>query len=54
MVRVDGATAFHPLLSDKDLVNNGIHLEVGRLKNRNKNPIAENAVQELERELKCE
>jgi hypothetical protein len=54
VVRVDGATAFHPLIGDKDLIKKGIHLEVGRLKNRNKNPIAEKAVQELEHELKCE
>lgn len=54
IVRVDGATAFLPLIADKDLTNKGIHLDVGRLKNRNKNPIAEKAIQELERELKCE
>ena len=30
----------------------GIEIEVGRLKNRNKNPMGEKAVQELEYELK--
>lgn len=51
-IRVDGATAFQSLLKDQELTQQGIHLEMGRLKNRNKNPVAEKAIQELEYELK--
>ncbi len=53
-VRVDNAGSFQSLINDKELVLKGIHLELGRPKNRNKNPIAEKAIQELERELKTE
>ncbi len=51
-VRIDAAPGFSPLVNDKDLCNAGITLDVGRLKNRNKNPIADKAIQELEGELK--
>ena len=51
-IRVDGATAMQSLVNDETLSRNGLHLEVGRLKNVNKNPVAEKAIQELERELK--
>jgi hypothetical protein len=54
IIRVDGASGFQALLCDKELQQNGIHLEMGRLKNRNKNAVAEKAIQELEYELKCE
>ncbi len=51
-IRVDGA--FQPLVNDPLLLRHGLKLEVGRLKNKNKNPIAEKAVLELEIELrKC-
>ena len=53
-VRVDGAPSFAPLVTDKELLYGGIKLEAGRLKNINKNPVAEKAVQELEFELKRE
>ena len=53
-VRVDGARAFQALVEDSDLRANGVKVEIGRVKNRNKNPIAEKAIQELESELKRE
>ena len=53
-VRVDGAASFTSLVQDKDLLDNNIHLEVGRLKNRNKNPVAEKVIQELKHELRRE
>ena len=51
-MRVDGAAGFQSLVGDKELSKHGISLELGRPKNRNKNPVAEKAVQELEHELK--
>ena len=51
-VRVDGATSLQCLSRDSELQQIGIAIEVGRLKNRNKNPVGEKAVQELEYELK--
>jgi len=52
IIRVDGATALQALVTDSTLNSLNLTLEVGRLKNINKNPIAEKAVQELEMELK--
>jgi len=52
VVRVDGGTAFVSLVKDIFLSKQDIHLEEGRVKNRNKNPIAEKAIQELEIEIK--
>ena len=54
VIRVDGATAFQALVGDTRLSKHGITLEVGRLKNINKNPVAERAVGELAVELKKE
>ena len=51
-IRVDGAPGFQSLLNDSLLNKLGIALEVGRVKNINKNPVAEKAIQELETELK--
>ena len=51
-LRVDGGTGFQSLVHDVTLTGLGLLLEVGRLKNKNKNPVAEKAVQELEVELK--
>ncbi len=51
-IRVDGATPLQSLQGDAELTQLGIQIEVGRLKNRNKNPVAEKAIQELEYELK--
>ncbi|ESO98116.1 hypothetical protein LOTGIDRAFT_174331 [Lottia gigantea] len=50
-VRVDPAPGFTPLVSDQTLLKLGISLEVGRIKNPNKSPVAERAIQELEGEL---
>ena len=51
VVRVDGAPGFRSLVNDSTLRSHNITLEVGRAKNINRNPVAEHAVQELEREL---
>ena len=53
-VRVDGAPSFLLLVDDTELRANKLHLELGRTKNRHKNPVAEKATQELEFELKRE
>ena len=53
VVRVDGAPAFVALSKDTTLQKNRIFIEIGRTKNINKNPVAERAIQELERELIC-
>ena len=52
IIRVDGASAFSSLAKDRVLDSLNISLEIGRIKNKNKNPIAEKAIQELEKELK--
>ena len=51
-IRVDGATAMQALVGDQRLTK--LSIEVGRLKNPNKNPVAEKAIQELEYEIKRE
>ena len=51
-VRVDGSTGFAALQDDVYLSKHGVSLIQGRVKNRNKNPSAEKAIQELEMELK--
>lgn len=50
VIRADGA--LQPLQHDKILQQKRLIIEIGRLKNRNKNPVAEKAIQELEIELK--
>ena len=50
-IRVDPAPGFSFLMNDKILASSWIHLEVGRSKNTNKNPVAERAVAELGAEL---
>lgn len=52
IVRVDGAPSLQSLVNDIDFQKLGIQIETGRLKNRNKNPVGEKAVRELEDELK--
>ena len=49
---IDSASAFSSLAKDCVLNSLNISLEIGRIKNKNKNPIAEKAIQELEKELK--
>ncbi len=51
VVRCDGASGFTALQDDKELLKYGITVEVGRIKNSNKNPVAEKAIRELEDEL---
>jgi hypothetical protein len=51
VIRTDAAPGFASLLNDKVLSQHSVRLEVGREKNINKNPVAERAIQELEREL---
>ena len=55
-VRLDGATSFQALeieaLTSDSLLNKlGVRLTIGRTLNRNKNPIAENAVKEMQKEI---
>jgi len=47
----DPAPAFRALVNDQVLLQQKISLEIGRMKNQNKNPVAEKAIQELEHEL---
>ena len=51
VVRVDPAPGFSSLSNDKLLSHYGLSLEIGRVKNCNKNPMAERAIQELVHEL---
>ena len=54
VIRTDDATAFQSLASreDSELTKNNIKIELGRIHNPNKNPVAENAVKEFEKEIK--
>ena len=54
VVRCDSAPGFVALKNDPLLQRIGIRLEYGRVKNPNKNPVGERAIQELEYELKRE
>ena len=51
VVRADPAPGFSKLVGDKLLSQHGLSIDIGRVKNKNKNPIAEKAVQELEDEF---
>ena len=53
VIRADPAPGFVAPLNDPELHRLRIHIEMGRVKNRNKNPVAEKAVQEFQRELLC-
>ena len=50
-VHVDPASGFCALATDPILLSHGIILEIGRIKNPNKNPVAERAIEELGLEL---
>ena len=50
-IRVDSAPGLLSLQKDPLLSKNGITLDIGNVKNKNKNPVAERAVQELGNEL---
>ena len=51
VIRVNPAPGFVALTEDKTLTDLHLQLEIGRVKNINKNPIAEWAIEELEGEL---
>ena len=51
VIRVDPAPGFNSLKNDPLLASHRLRVEVGEAKNKNKNPIAEKAVQEFEDEL---
>ena len=51
VIRVDPAPGFMALVDDKTLAALHIQLEIGRVKNINKNPVAERAIEELECEI---
>ena len=50
-IRVDPAPGFKSLRNDEQLLQLKLSIDMGREKNRNKNPVAEKAVQEVEVEL---
>ena len=50
-IRVDPAPGFKSLRNDEQLLQLKLSIDMGREKNRNKNPVAEKAVQEVEIEL---
>lgn len=52
VIHVDGVPALPSLVGDHTLSKSDISLEIGRLKNKNKIPIGEKAIQEPEVELK--
>ena len=54
VIRVDGSSSMQSLVGDDLLARHGLLLEVGRLKNINKNPVGEKAIQELEAEIRKE
>ena len=51
VIRTDPAPGFTKLREDELLRSCRINLDKGRIKNKNKNPVAEKAIQELEHEL---
>lgn len=51
IIRTDAAPGFSALSNDETLFHHRITLEIGRVKNPNKNPVAEKAIRELEDEL---
>ena len=51
IVRVDPAPGFRSLHDDEILKQFNIPLDIGRVKNPNKNPVAEKAIAELEDEI---
>lgn len=51
VVRTDPAPGFAALAGDETLSKHRVSIEVGRVKNINKNPVAERAIQELQGEI---
>ena len=54
VVRIDSAPGFKSLENDEFLLSHHISIEVGDPKNPNNNPVAEKAVQDIEREVKVD
>ena len=52
VIRTDPAPGFVALVNDPSLRHHRLCIEIGRVKNPNKNPVADKAIQELEYELK--
>lgn len=50
-IRVDSAPGFVALQKDPILLSHGIRLDIGQVKNVNKNPVAERAIEELGLEI---
>ena len=50
-VRIDHAPGLVPLVNDDILQSHGIKLVLGRIKNANKNPVADKAIEELGNEI---
>lgn len=50
-IRVDNAPGFQPLKRDVSLLGHNIHLDFGRIHNKNKNPTIEKGIQELGSEV---
>lgn len=51
IIRTDPAPGFQALVNDQSLNSHRLNIEIGRVKNNNKNPVAERAIQELEKEI---
>ena len=51
VIRTDSAPGFRALTNDELLIRSRITIELGRIKNINKNPVGERAIQELEGEI---
>ena len=51
VIRTDPAPGFLALRNDKLLQRSNLKFEIGRIKNPNKNPVADKAIRELEDEL---
>ena len=51
VIRVDPSPSFQSMANNDSLNHLNVTIEVGRVKNKNKNPVAEKAVRELEKEL---
>ena len=51
-IHVDDPSGFKKLEDDKELLDVGISLDFGRVKNKNKNAVADKCIQELQEELR--
>ena len=51
LIRVDNAPGFLPLKGDVTLSSHNIHLDYGRIHNKNKNPVIEKGIRELGSEI---